>query len=134
MVHLSVQAFSNEFKTVYKRNNFSTPKNYLDFIQNYISFLNDKRQLCDRNVQRLEGGLTTLAKAQQDTEALSKELAIKNTVIAEKTIVVEELIKDITAKSEVAGVKAKAAGEKKEYLDKQSVIIAKEEAEATKAF
>lgn len=134
MVHLSVQAFSNEFKAVYKRNNFSTPKNYLDFIQNYISFLNDKRKLCDRNVQRLEGGLTTLAKAQQDTEALSKELAIKNTVIAEKTVVVEELIKDITAKSEVAGVKAKAAGEKKEYLDKQSVIIAKEEAEATKAF
>jgi hypothetical protein len=34
---------------------------------------------------------------------LSKELAIKNEEIAEKKAVVEELIADITEKSEVAG-------------------------------
>jgi hypothetical protein len=34
---------------------------------------------------------------------LSKELAIKNAEIAEKKTVVEELIADITEKSEVAG-------------------------------
>lgn len=87
----------------------------------------------DRSVQRLEGGLTTLAKAQEDTEALSKELEIKNAEIAEKKIIVAELIKDITAKSQVAGVQAKEAAEKKEYLDGQSIIIAREEAEASKA-
>jgi len=59
--------------------------------------------LIDSNVRRLEGGLTTLAKAQEDTELLSKELAIKNAEIAEKKKVVEELIADITEKSEVAG-------------------------------
>jgi dynein heavy chain len=32
MVHLSVQKFSVDFKAIYKRNNYSTPKNYLDFI------------------------------------------------------------------------------------------------------
>jgi len=64
MVHLSVQKFSLDYKTIYKRNNFSTPKNYLDFIQNYISFLQDKRKQMDNMVRRLEGGLTTLAKAQ----------------------------------------------------------------------
>ena len=47
MVHLSVQEYSEEFKAVYKRNNFSTPKNYLDFINNYIAFLKDKRKLMD---------------------------------------------------------------------------------------
>lgn len=47
MVHLSVQEYSEEFKTVYKRNNFSTPKNYLDFINNYIAFLRDKRKLME---------------------------------------------------------------------------------------
>lgn len=59
--------------------------------------------MIDSNVRRLEGGLTTLAKAQEDTELLSKELAIKNAEIAEKKKVVEELIADITEKSEVAG-------------------------------
>lgn len=36
MVHLSVQEFSIEFKQKYKRDNFSTPKNFLDFINNYL--------------------------------------------------------------------------------------------------
>ena len=36
MVHMSVQKYSLDFARIYKRNNFSTPKNYLDFIKNYI--------------------------------------------------------------------------------------------------
>jgi len=78
-------------------------------------------------VSRLEGGLTTLAKAQQDTEALSKELAAANVIIGEKKIVVAELIADITQKSEVAAVQQKGASEKREALEKQGVIIAREE-------
>jgi hypothetical protein len=55
-------------------------------------------------VRRLDGGLVTLAKAAEDTEILSKELAEKNKVINEKAVEVDALIKDITAKSEIAGV------------------------------
>lgn len=113
MVHLSVQDYSEEFKTIYKRSNYSTPKNYLDFINNYISFLKNKRKLMDGLVRRLDGGLVTLKKAAEDTEILSKELAEKNKVIAEKAVEVEALIKDITAKSEVAGVQQAAAQAKK---------------------
>jgi dynein heavy chain len=105
MVHLSVQEYSEEFKTIYKRNNYSTPKNYLDFISNYISFLKDKRKLMDAMVRRLDGGLVTLKKAAEDTELLSVDLAEKNKVIAEKVVEVDALIKDITEKSEVAATK-----------------------------
>ena len=84
MVHLSVQKFSLDFKNIYKRNNYSTPKNYLDFIKNYMTFLSDKRKLFDNMVRRLEGGLNTLARAQEDTEKLSKELEIQNAEIAKK--------------------------------------------------
>lgn len=69
-------------------------------------------------VRRLEGGLKQLASAQEDTEILSKDLAIKNEIIAEKKIVVGEMISDITTKSQIASVQAKEASEKKEYLDK----------------
>lgn len=127
---MSVQKFSADFKAIYKRNNFSTPKNYLDFIKNYIGFLAEKRKLMDNLVRRLDGGLNTLAKAQEDTEALSKELAIQNAAIAKKTKEVQELIADINQKTEVAAVKQKSAAEKKEQLDKDAVIIAREEAEA----
>lgn len=64
---------------------------------------------------------------------MSKELAIKNEEIAEKKKVVEELIADITEKSEIAGQAQKLAIEKKAFLDVQSVQIAQEEAEASKA-
>lgn len=57
MVHLSVQKFSADYKEIYKRNNFSTPKNYLDFINNYINFLKDKRKFMDAQVRRYDGGL-----------------------------------------------------------------------------
>lgn len=55
-------------------------------------------------MRRLDGGLVTLKKAAEDTEILSKELAEKNKVIAEKVIEVDAIIKDITEKSEIAGV------------------------------
>ena len=130
MVHLSVQKFSEDYKNIYKRNNFSTPKNYLDFINNYILFLRDKRKFMDAQVRRYDGGLKQLAAAAQATAELSKELQAKNEIIAEKKAQVEELLKDIAVKSEIAAKDAADAAEKKEYLDKQSVVIAKEEAEA----
>ncbi len=58
---------------------------------------------------------------------------MKNAEIAEKKKVVEELIEDIKQKSEVASKQMEVAAEKKAFLDVQSVIIAQEEAEASKA-
>jgi hypothetical protein len=48
-------------------------------------------------------------------------------------VVVTELIRDISQKTEVASVQQKAAAEKKAYLDEQSIIIDREEAKANKA-
>lgn len=132
MIHTSVQQYSIEFETTYKRSNYSTPKNYLDFINNYIKFLGLKRKELDFDVTRLEGGLQTLEKASEDTQKLSAELAIKNADIAEKKVIVEELIADITEKSEVATKQAKIAGEKKDFLAIQSVEIAKKKENADK--
>jgi len=84
-------------------------------------------------VRRLEGGLKTLARAQEDTEVLKKELAIQNKVIDEKAVDVTALIKDINEKTEIATVKQKAAAEKKAHLDIQSKDIAIKSAEAEKA-
>mmetsp|Transcript_12497 Transcript_12497/g.8721 ORF Transcript_12497/g.8721 Transcript_12497/m.8721 type:complete len:138 (+) Transcript_12497:5731-6144(+) len=76
LIHQSVQQYSIDFENIYKRKNFSTPKNYLDFIDSYCIFLKKKRNKIDSNVVRLEGGLTTLEKAQEDTKILGEELEI----------------------------------------------------------
>ena len=128
MIHLSVQKYSEDFEAIYKRKNFSTPKNYLDFIANYMQFLEQNRKKLTNAVVRLEGGLTTLAKAQEDTQILKEELAVQNAEIAEKKAIVEELLADIAQKSEIAGRQQKIATEKKKELDIAAVEIAKESA------
>lgn len=60
--------------------------------------------MMDQMVRRLDGGLVTLKKAAEDTAELQIVLAEKNKTIAEKSVEVEALIKDITEKSEIAGV------------------------------
>jgi hypothetical protein len=46
-------------------------------------------------VRRLEGGLTTLENASAVTKVLSEELAVKNEIIANKKVIVEQIIFEI---------------------------------------
>ena len=42
MVHQSVGKFSMDFQQKLRRNNYVTPKNYLDFIKTYLKLLEEK--------------------------------------------------------------------------------------------
>lgn len=132
-VHLSVQDYSLKYEEEFKRRNYSTPKNYLDFISSYTKMLVDQKRILNGKVLRLDGGCTTLEKANKETAELSVILEEKNTKIKEKAAVVESLIEDINAKSKIAGEQQAKAVEKKQFLDVESVKIAKEEEEAAKA-
>jgi dynein heavy chain len=111
-----VQKYSLEFDAIYKRKNYSTPKNYLDFINNYMNFLAKKRNDMDFQVRRLEGGLATLATASEAVAELQEVLAAKNAVIAEKKVEVEKIIFDISGKTEIANEKQKIATKMKAEL------------------
>lgn len=133
MIHTSVQKYSVDFEQVYRRKNYSTPKNYLDFLRNYMTFLKDKRKALDGAVTRLEGGLATLAKAADDTAVLQEELAVQDADIAEKKAVVEEMIADITEKTETANKQEAECSEKKAFLEVQNAEIAVKLGEADAA-
>jgi dynein heavy chain, axonemal len=115
---------------MYKRKNYSTPKNYLDFIQSYKKFLYEKRIGLDRAVTRLTGGLATLEKTQGEVQILREELEVQDSIISEKKQVVEALIEDITAKKEVATKQQNEASVVKKKLDEDAIIIEKERKEA----
>ena len=42
MVHQQVGSYSREFLQKLRRNNYVTPKNYLDFINSYLKLLEEK--------------------------------------------------------------------------------------------
>ena len=131
--HLSVQDYSIKYESEFKRRNYSTPKNYLDFINSYLTMLVSKKKILTGKVLRLEGGCTTLEKANKETAELSIILEEKNKNIKEKASVVEALIADINQKSQIASEQQSIATKKKQILDVESVEIAKEEEEAAKA-
>ena len=44
MVHQSVEHYSEQFAKKLRRHNFTTPKNYLDFISTYLKLLERKNK------------------------------------------------------------------------------------------
>lgn len=69
-VHTSVQKYSLDFELQLKRKNFSTPKNYLDFLNNYRkSLANNKQKFVDM-AKRYKDGLKKLAEAKEQVEHL----------------------------------------------------------------
>jgi dynein heavy chain len=115
-VHQSVRVYSKEFEEVYKRKNYSTPKNYLDFIITYINFLQDRRKALDNAVIRLEGGLATLEQAQASTKIMSEKLAIQNEEISVKKEEVQGIIDVVNQETEVAAEQQAVAKRTEEEL------------------
>lgn len=71
-----------------------------------------------------------MAAAAAATADLSKELTEKNKIIAEKQIVVTEIIEDVKTKSAAAEKDAADAAVLEDKLSKDAVVIAREEASA----
>lgn len=65
LVHSSVQKYSVDFELQLRRKNFSTPKNYLDFLNNYKKMLANNRKSYQDMAKRYETGLTKLVEASE---------------------------------------------------------------------
>lgn len=129
-VHLSVGVFSTEFHQKYRRTNYVTPKNYLDYISTYNNLLSTNRELNGKLCARLESGLEKLEESSQQLEVLNKQLAEQKIAVKNKTEACNDLLQVITVNTTVAEEK-KALAEKKEVeLDSQLVQIAKDKEEA----
>ena len=128
--HKSIPVYSAQYEKITKRKNYSTPKNYLDFLNSYKNLLRDNRTRINDTVVRYTEGLKKLDESKTLIEKLQIEITDEKVkVFAEKEIV-EELIININAKKEIVSVKAEDAGIKKEKLDLDKAEINKATEEA----
>ena len=74
-VHLSVSEISTEFQQKYRRFNFVTPKNYLDYISTYNKLLQEYRELNGKLCTRLGSGLDKLEESSRQLDVLNVQLA-----------------------------------------------------------
>ncbi|KAF4667711.1 Dynein heavy chain 10, axonemal [Perkinsus chesapeaki] len=132
--HLSVTTkYSPEFEAKFKRRNFATPKNYLDFLSSYEDLLAKNRKTVDAQSQRLGGGLDKLVQAANQVTVMSKDLAEKKVVVDEKASAVGRLIEEINEKSITVSKNQKIANEQAKQIADDNVIIQREKEDADAA-
>ncbi|KAI8922930.1 hypothetical protein BC831DRAFT_55734 [Entophlyctis helioformis] len=132
-VHMSVGVFSAQFLQKYRRANYVTPKNYLDYIGTYNRLLEENRDLNGKLCARLESGLGKLEESSQQLDVLNKQLAEQNIAVRNKTEACNKLLEVITANTKTAEEKKSLAEKKGAELDVQTVQIAKDKEEAEAA-
>ncbi|KAJ3336288.1 Dynein heavy chain 10, axonemal, partial [Gonapodya sp. JEL0774] len=132
-VHLSVGDSSQQYLQRYRRYNFVTPKNYLDYISTYNSILKTQRDLNGKLCTRLDSGLSKLEEASSQLDVLNKQLAEQNIAVKDKTEACNKLLEVITKNTTEAEEKKEMAEKKGTELEAQNVQIAKDKEEAESA-
>ncbi|XP_045502201.1 dynein axonemal heavy chain 10 [Colias croceus] len=132
-VHMSVARYSAEFLLRLRRNNYVTPKHYMDFLTNYLSLLNEKDAFIVAQCERLIGGLAKIEEANVQLEDLNAKLAVQKVIVAEQTKECEILLKEISVATEAAVAKQQVAEVKSAEITEQSKVIAEEKSEAEEA-
>ncbi|XP_049877279.1 dynein axonemal heavy chain 10 [Pectinophora gossypiella] len=129
-VHMSVARYSHEFLLRLRRNNYVTPKHYMDFLTNYISLLNEKDAFIVAQCERLKGGLAKIEEANVQLEELNEKLAIQKVIVAEQTKECEQLLKEISKATDTATKKQEVAEVKQVEITEKKAVIEVEKAEA----
>ena len=133
LTHESVLDFSAEFETQLRRHNYVTPKNYLDYVNNYISELQENESKIGAMVTRLDGGLQKLVQASVEVDKLKEELVEAKVVVDQKTVECNELLEVISKNTAEVEGKQTAAQETESKLEADKVVIAADKAEAEAA-
>lgn len=76
-VHISVSEYSTKYEQELRRQNHVTPKNYLDYINNYSAQLNKFRDELGARYTRLDTGLEKLIEAATQVKVMKGELSEK---------------------------------------------------------
>ena len=129
-VHTSVGQFSTVFYQKFRKTNYVTPKNYLDYISTYNFLLAENRQTNGRLCSRLESGLEKLEESSKQLEVLNLQLAEQNIAVKDKTEACNSLLEVISLNTKTAEEKKELAEKKGAELDVQLVQIAKDKEEA----
>lgn len=124
---------SNEFLQKYRRANFVTPKNYLDYVNTYNRLLEENRELNGKLCSRLESGLGKLEESSAQLEILNVQLAEQNIAVSDKTEACNKMLEVIASNTKEAEEKKILAQAKEIELDAQNIQIAKDKEEAEAA-
>ena len=121
MVHMNALTYAVKFEEL-RRYYYVTPKNYLDYIQNYRRMLRESGRKINKAIKRLGGGLTKLKDAAIAVDRMSVQLTEAKKIVDAKTVDVKALIKDIQEKTEIA-MSPNCSGRKEASLRRRQLSL-----------
>ena len=135
LVHQEARKATTKFAEQLRRDVYVTPKNYLDFVQNYKSSLNENREVIGELASRLDGGLQKLTQAATEVDKMQIDLTEAKAVVDKATQECNELLEVISKNTATVESKQEVALKKEEDLkvESEKIAIEKEEAEAALA-
>ena len=114
------------------RQNYVTPRHYLDFINHFVRLINEKRDELEEQQLHLNIGLQKLRDTEQNVKELQVNLAAIGKELETKNKQAEEKLKQMVEDQQIAEQKKKDSQELQIKLDQQNaeVNIKKEKAYA----
>ena len=129
-VHMSVNAASAQYLLQERRYNYTTPKSFLELISFYKALLSNKQNELHAQIERLDTGLTTLRKTNDDVEILKADLVIKMEEVEGKKKVTDDLLTEMGQQRTEAEEQQNIATVEKRKADAAAAEANKIEAEA----
>lgn len=126
MAHQSVEHYSEQFAQKLRRKNYTTPKNYLDYISTYVTMLDKKNKENKAQQDRLLVGIDKIKEAEVQLQKLNEDLAVQKVMVTKRTEEVEKLLKEIAENKKEASEKKDLAIVKSKEIQEQTVVIDKE--------
>ncbi|CAF0910630.1 unnamed protein product [Adineta ricciae] len=130
MVHESANFYCDLYVEKMHRSAYATPKNYFDFIQTFLQLYRQKFEDLMKQTERLNIGIVRIDEASVLIEEMDKKLEKQRKELAIKTKKCDDLLEEITTLTSKQTERKSRALEKKQVVDEQMIIIAKEKHEA----
>ena len=103
-----VNEAAEDFKTIERRYNYTTPKSFLELIYLYRNMLDAERKTLFTSIERLSNGLDKLEKTQKDVAILEEEIKVKSVEVEAAKANADEIAEKVGG--EKTKVEAAAAG------------------------
>ncbi|CAK4109520.1 unnamed protein product [Aphanomyces euteiches] len=112
-IHISVTDMSKKYFETQRRFNYVTPKSFLELIAFYELLLGQKKAEIQRQITRLDDGLSTLRKTSADVAELQVDLKHTMQIVAEKQASTDLLLEQMGKEKAGAEVQQENANKEK---------------------
>ncbi|KAJ3411544.1 hypothetical protein HDV05_002063 [Chytridiales sp. JEL 0842] len=122
-VHFSLDQLNAKIMKRSIRKNYTTPRHFLDFINQYVKLFHEKKEELEEQQRHLNVGLDKLRDTVVKVEELRKSLALKKTELEAKTEQANEKLKKMVADQQEAEQQKSESLRVQEDIARQNVMI-----------